>query len=199
MRSALPSASDKVVSARAMLNGATRDVHERLHHHPGFAAVADGSITRDRYRSLLARSYGFHCAFERRADVNSVRSGRLRADLRALGLADAKIDDLPRCVLAPLRGFAGCLGARYVVEGSAIGGLVLARGLDALLGRGTVLGRTFLLGDGIHAGKAWTSFLEELERGLNTMIAWQDAEVDAQETFRAFEVWMKEWVDDGVT
>ena len=193
------SAFDEAASARALLNGATRDVHERMHHHPGFAAVADGSITRDRYRSLLARSYGFHDTFERRANVTPVRSGRLRDDLRVLGLSDAEIDELPRCNLPSLCGAAVCLGARYVVEGSAIGGLVLARGLDELLGRGKVSGRTFLLGDGMQAGKAWASFLGELDRGLNTVIARRDAKASAQATFRAFEILMRGWNDDGST
>jgi heme oxygenase len=46
--------------ARDALRRATQDIHERLHGHIVFRRVLDRSITRDEYRALLARLYGFH-------------------------------------------------------------------------------------------------------------------------------------------
>ena len=53
---------------RTRLREATAQIHERLHGHPGLGAAASGAIGRDDYRSLLARLWGFHKAFETALD-----------------------------------------------------------------------------------------------------------------------------------
>jgi heme oxygenase len=45
-------------SLRQTLRTATAAPHARLHLHPGFAAIQNGTIARVDYRSLLARLYG---------------------------------------------------------------------------------------------------------------------------------------------
>lgn len=196
LAAAAPGSAHEDAGARALLSRATRDVHERMHHHAGFAAVTDGSITREHYRSLMARSYGFHLVFEQLTDQPAVRSARLHADLLALGFASDEIERMPSCNLSPFASAAARLGARYVIEGSAIGGRVLARGLYHILGCGMVSGRTFLVGDGAQTGKTWSRFLGQLEAGLETPSCRRAAVDGAQDTFAAFEVWMEDWTID---
>ena len=108
---------------RDALRMATADVHERLHHHIGFAAVQAGSIDHRAYIKLLSRLYGFYRPFEAAAQLSPERTRWLESDLTTLGVDAAEREKLPRCAAFPHRFSADhILGARYVVEGSALGG-----------------------------------------------------------------------------
>lgn len=74
------------LTARATLRAATDDVHERMHAHPGYRALASGGIQADDYRRLLARSYGFYLPIEIELTRGRDRSRRLETDLLALGM-----------------------------------------------------------------------------------------------------------------
>jgi heme oxygenase len=85
------------------------------------------------------------------------------------------------------------LGALYVVEGSALGGLVLARGLDSLLGRDATDGRLFFTGRGRGARAGWSTFLQHLSRLDGDPAAEIEAIGAAQETFAVFAAWLETW------
>jgi heme oxygenase len=191
---------------RARLRSSTAAAHERLHGHRGFAAVAAGTISLGRYRLLLARLLGFHSAFERalsqfnrQSDAGvafeaRARSRLLEADLAALGVDRAAVRALPQCAtLLPPRSVAEFLGALYVIEGSTLGGLHLARALGPLLGADTADGRAFFLGYGDQHSAMWRSFLDRLNNcAANEADA--AAVVDgATRTFCDFESWMEGW------
>ena len=138
--------------ARLALRDATREVHERLHHLPDFAALAAGRLNRAEYTRLLARLYGFHAPVEQAVAVALPqdgpdatawrRAGLLHADLVQMGLDPAAIPLLPQAAPPNILTPAAALGWLYVIEGSTLGGRLLARGLDGiLLGP---QGRTFL-------------------------------------------------------
>lgn len=176
------------------LRAATDAPHQRLHRHPGFAALHTGVITICEYRSLLGRLLGFHIPFEAAIGLDRERSGLLTADLEALGVTASQRATLPLYPYLPRRVEpAQRMGARYVVEGSALGGLQLARSLDALLGREQMNGRRFFTGRGRATVAQWRVFLAQLEAIATDALAW-DAIIDAaQETFCAFEEWMCDW------
>jgi len=175
----------------------------RLHRHPAFAQLAEGTIGLVGYKSLLARLYGFHAPLEHALVQASNSLGieaemgrrrrvhRLRNDLRALQMTEARIEALPRIVaLPPLTTCGRLLGALYVREGSTLGGRVLARKLDGLLGSDGLDGRRFLAG-GPGEQSQWQdlcSLIEDVaaDGNLDEMIA------AAVETFNAFEVWLNE-------
>ncbi|MBU4432893.1 MAG: biliverdin-producing heme oxygenase, partial [Alphaproteobacteria bacterium] len=126
---------------------ATHDVHQRLHAHAGLAAVLSGTIDRESYRRLVGRLYGFYEPFEISAKLEPVRTAWLNLDLAALGVSASQRSALPRCSGFP--DFAkpeAVLGALYVIEGSALGGVALARGLDGVLGVANPEGRRFFRG-----------------------------------------------------
>jgi heme oxygenase len=186
-----PGARDRL---RQMLRSATAAPHARLHLHPGFAAIQNGTIERGDYRALLVRLYGFHLAFEAAAGIASERSAWLREDLATLDLDDRALASVPRCS-APmtLDTPARRLGALYVVEGSSLGGRPLARSLEALLGPGA-RGRHFFLGRGADTSAAWHLFLERLASLLtSTPSAAQEAVAAAVASFGIFEEWMRDW------
>ena len=195
-------------SLRARLRVATEPAHERLHHHPGFAAAASGAISREDYRDLLERLLGFHEAFEAacerseragvidRGEEDRSRAPMLVADLTSLGLDRGDIARLPiREGLAAPRSEAEWLGGLYVIEGSTLGGLHIARALKPLFadGEDDEQGRRFFLGYAERHGAMWRSFLERLERACASA---EDADIAVEaalRTFDDFEAWMEDW------
>jgi heme oxygenase len=200
MGSPVPANSD----IRARLRKSTAAVHERLHQHHGFAAAAAGTIDLVDYQRLLARLWGFHHAFEkalgqvdRERDVgveftSRGRSRMLESDLMALGWDGAAVVRLPQCqsLRAPANS-AEFMGALYVVEGSTLGGIQLARALEPLVGSGE--GRSFFLGYGDRHGAMWRAFLNRLEDCASSEAA-ADAVIEgAIGAFADFESWMAGW------
>jgi hypothetical protein len=59
---------------RDALRAATHGAHERLHRHPGLAAIAKGKISRLDYCNLLTRLLGFSVPFELTAFEANPRS-----------------------------------------------------------------------------------------------------------------------------
>ncbi len=176
------------------LRAATHDIHERLHRHPALAAVQDGTIDYVAYRRLLARLYGFHIGFERAARIKPGRSVWLEMDLAALEINPEQLAAQPLC-----RGFPALalpealLGALYVVEGSALGGVTLARGLDGLLGVGVLDGRRFFTGHKSETGSAWRAYLRRLSATPHSAEQQATIMATATATFSLFESWLGGW------
>ena len=85
------------------------------------------------------------------------------------------------------------MGALYVVEGSTLGGIQLARALKAVVAADSGEGRSFFLGYGDRHGAMWRSFLKRLEDCASSE-ADDDAVIEgATRTFVDFESWMAGW------
>ena len=84
------------------------------------------------------------------------------------------------------------LGALYVVEGSTLGGLQIARALKGYIGDESGAGRSFFLGRGEQRSAMWSAFLKT---GTLAEAAEQarDAIDSAAATFATFEAWMADW------
>ena len=189
---------------RLRLRDATRAPHERLHQHPGFAAAAAGRISIADYKLLLCRLFGFHRAFEMALAAghfggiqdsgDRARSRLIEADLEALGIEANAIALLPRCpgLKAPTSE-AEILGAQYVLEGSTLGGVQIARALEPVVNRPDGQGRRFYLGYGDQHGAMWRAFLAELEPLAAHPQESADVIAAAIRTFEAFELWMQDW------
>lgn len=182
------------VTLHTVLRSTTSDVHERLHSHPGLVAVQSGTIGRGDYVALLGRLYGFHRPFEIAAGISPERTDWLEADLAAFGVDRARRSALPSCRAFPHRASPDyILGARYVVEGSALGGRGLSRQLDGLLGPGVIAGRRFFNGHGATTGMVWRDYLTQLSAAPNECSV-RAAVVDgATATFAIFEQWLDGW------
>lgn len=183
-----------ILSCHDELRAATREPHERLHLHCGFSAVNDGTITIQNYQALLIRLYGFYLPFERALGEESFRTSLLASDLAYVGINGNALSHIPLCVDLPRYDYEPSrLGALYVVEGSALGGRVLSRGLDVLLGTASVDGRRFFVGRGAGTGAAWLDFLNRVSSaGYET--SGRAALVSAAvKTFTVFETWLNGW------
>jgi heme oxygenase len=182
-------------AARIALRQATGAVHERLHGVPVFSRLAAGRIEAAEYVALLRRLLGFHLGVEAAlaaapslapygiAVEERRRSPMLVADLKALGAAPLA----PVAPLPPPCSAAWAMGCLYVTEGSTLGGLHLARALDAVLPGEA--GRSFLRGYGARHGAMWRDCCAAIEAcgaeagRLAAMVA------GAEATFESFEGW----------
>ncbi|MCB5174533.1 biliverdin-producing heme oxygenase [Microvirga lenta] len=143
----------------------TRTAHDRIET----AIDLDRRIaSRDGYRALLCRFYGFHVAWEGMAgdfapDPHFFRrrckTDLLVKDLRALGMTAREISRLPRCdSLMPLPAPAAVWGSMYVVEGSTLGGAVIARDVERRLGLNAETGCAYFRSYGRETAVMWKSF-----------------------------------------
>ena len=177
-------------SCRDLLRAATQAPHERLHLHPGLSAVKDGTITRADYRALLTRLHGFHLPFEQAIGGGTIHTQWLARDLSCLGAAATTnvCPSIPRYDNPERR-----LGALYVVEGAALGGRTLYRGLDHLLGPTAIEGRRFFAGRGAATGDAWRAYLNQLAAAGPSPACRAALVSAAVETFEVFETWLAGW------
>ena len=176
------------------LRSATKNVHERLHGHRGLAAVQAGTIDIVDYTALLRRLYGFHRPFEVAMRAAPHRTTWLESDLAVLGVDAGKRMSLPRCGVFPEKATReSLLGARYVIEGSALGGRGLARQLDGLLGPGVTAGRRYFSGHGSSTGAIWRDYLLRLTAVPDVGTKRKAVVEGAVQTFAVFEQWLAGW------
>lgn len=86
---------------------------------------------------------------------------------------DLKVLNAPRLPRAPatdivLDSPAQALGSLYVIEGSALGGKIIARRLHEALGLGEATGARFFGGRGEHTGRLWREYGRWLGAGIPT-------------------------------
>lgn len=177
-------------SAARALRHATQDTHRLVEAVPLMQALGQGLIDRDGYATVLRRHHALLAGFEdRMGDWLSTLVGSgwhyrrrvpaLRADLRMLAQA-------PDAPLPPPAGSdeAARWGMLYVIEGSQLGGRVIARSLrrhrpalaDAL--------QYFELADEDPAG--WRRFQAVLDHCLDSPHAREAAIAGAQAMFAHF-------------
>lgn len=169
------------MAARTALRAATEAEHARLDNLFDRFDLADA----DDYGRFLLAHAGALLAVEQGMDIAGAdrivpgwpdrhRSALIRADLDALGLDTP--DPLP---FAPPADDAACWGTAYVVEGSRLGGALLARRVA------DGLPRTYL--SAVHSKGAWRGFVAALDQALTSDDRIDRAVHAARVTFGLFE------------
>jgi heme oxygenase len=143
----------------------TRPAHDRIERAIDFGR---STASLPAYRGLLSRFYGFHAAWEAAAGAAApdphlfrqrCKADLLVRDLQALGMDAHEIARLPRChPLMPLPAPAAVLGSMYVVEGSTLGGAIIARDVERRLGLTTETGCAYFRSYGQDVAAMWKSF-----------------------------------------
>ena len=155
-------------------------------------ALAAGTPSAAATTRFLARMYGFMQPYEAQLQAHAAALGpawEIAARLRApLLLADLRVPagQLPLCpALPPLGTLPQLLGAMYVLEGSTLGGQVLARQLARA---GIDQGR-FFTGAGPLTGPRWKSFCHLLATAATPA---QEDEIvqSAIVTFQTLAAWL---------
>lgn len=178
------------------LRDETRDLHEALERDLDWERRM---ATPEGYARLLTRWWGFHAVFEpmvRASPPFAGLEGRGRfhlveADLGRLGLSSAAIRALPRIEsLAFLGNEAAMIGALYVLEGSTLGGQVIARHVERTLGAGVAAGAcAYFQGYGkASTMPMWRAFLACL--GEVDARSHDDVVIGARRTFYVLRGWL---------
>ncbi|MGE7416083.1 biliverdin-producing heme oxygenase [Methylobacterium tarhaniae] len=177
------------------LRAETREAHEAIERD---LAWENRVATLAGYRVLLARFWGFHAVLEPALAAAlgddaffepRRRLAHLAADLRVLGLDEGAIQALPRPRLALPRDRAESFGALYVLEGSTLGGQVIAKHIGHQLGLTAASGCRYYAAHGRDTGTMWKAFrlrlaAEALQGETDALVA------SAIGTFDAMRLWL---------
>lgn len=177
----------------------------QAHHARAESAlpVMDADLPLDRYVDTLAALYGLYAPLERRLARHDWaalgfewearrKAPLLAADLRRLGVPDAAVAALPLADALPaLATPCEGLGALYVLEGATLGGQLVRRHVDRVLGVTPERGGAFFAAYGDRVGPMWRAFRAFLDdAGARHDCTPERALQAARDTFDAFASWL---------
>lgn len=178
----------------------TADCHAALETSMG---VFQRVKSTEDYRGLMRKFYTLYEPLEGRLERSADWAGRgwdfaarrktpwLREDLRALGVSDAEMASWPRATGLPkLDEFGAAVGCLYVIEGSTLGGQVIAKELLDPLGLTAERGGKFFRAYGEATGRRWREFGQWAETQAAQVPLETTAVKGARDTFDGFAQWM---------
>jgi len=184
----------------------TRPHHRAIEQNRLLSELVRPTLTRDVYREVLARFYGFLKPLKDKLLRNGAETGyeallrdRLRTELLERDLAQLGIDadalrGIPLCTELPACDKPSrCLGILYVVEGSTLGGQMIAAAVKNSLGIDAGSGAAYFIGYGTSTRMVWEEtcrVLEEFGQGTETERA--EAVAAAVDTFEQLNRWFEE-------
>lgn len=182
-------------NALSALRLGTEDLHRQIERRVNLELITRSV---DDYAKMLAAYYGFYQPFERQIEnarralfefESLARSTQIIRDLHALGQSRL-IATLPGFAKIPaLETTPDLVGAIYVVEGSSLGGQIIARRVREDLGIDRDSGGSFFAGDG-NVGKRWQTFRSAANAAVRTQVEREDGVRAARAVFRAFDDWL---------
>ncbi|MET4073002.1 biliverdin-producing heme oxygenase [Hymenobacter sp. UYCo722] len=172
----------------------TRPYHDAIEANAFNQGLTAGTVTAAQTAEFLGRMYGFVQPYEAALHEHAAAFGpdwqleqRYRAPLILEDLARLGYPaEPPVCpTMPPLETRAQLLGSMYVLEGSTLGGQVIARQLAAA----DIAGRSFFAGRAERTGPLWKQFGQLLTEAAATEDA--DAIVaSATLTFQTLAAWL---------
>jgi len=192
-------AADATPAAVLALREATREAHARIERVPALARLLAEDCSGEEYRAALLRLHSFVAPLEAAmlarigGEIGLVLSaGRraplLRRDLSELGTAPAP--RAPAAALPATSSPAEALGCAYVLEGSLLGGRVIARSLRARLGPALGGATRYLEAGGDDVPQRWRRFGRLLDTALADPEARARAAGAASACFERLAAWL---------
>jgi heme oxygenase len=150
-----------------VLRQETNPFHDAVEQNPFNQALTAGTLTAAETAQFLAKMYGFLQPYEAQLRAHADEFGP-EWQLEQRYRAPLILEDLPRLghlgvpalcpALPPLDTRAQLLGAMYVMEGSTLGGQVIARQLD----KTGIAAHAFFTGRAERTGPLWKAFCQLL-------------------------------------
>lgn len=167
---------------------ATEQLHRDIEKENAAAKIIDHSITPQEYKLLLLQNYIAYKVTEDEIAKYLPGEGvpkhhRLKNDLDYLKV-DTSVSEQYKDRFT-CNSHAEALGAAYVVEGSALGGMVIAKELKQCVNLHGLEASHFFNGDRNNI-KSWNTFKKQLETTYLTEEEAAAATEKAKETFRFF-------------
>lgn len=178
------------------LRDRTRAEHDAIDASLGLMSEA---LTREEYSRVVARFCGFwnplEAALLETLDLAAVvpdlqrrvKAPLLEHDLQMLHVE--MVDVATRARLPRLDTVAAALGVLYVLEGASLGGRVIERHVQHVLGINRDNGARFFHGYGEETPLMWRTFQEVLRNFPRTRRVEVEMVEAANETFRALRAW----------
>lgn len=181
----------------ARLKAETKPAHDSLERK---LDLLSPDLSLSDYRRIIEKFFGFYSPVEEAMKTSRFAEayfGRwkteiLKNDLRDLGMNVQEISELPRCLeLPPFEQEEHFLGTLYVLEGSTLGGTVLAKHFGPRFHLDHLNGLRFFTVYGAKTAENWNNwrtFSEEYatSRGLDQNIIVSQAD----KTFTSLEFWL---------
>lgn len=170
------------------LREATAELHKKLEGENLANKIMDHSISLEEYKLLLFQNFLAYCTVEKQLhqflpNKNNNKSERLKKDLSGMGVGNFVCYSLSdfQC-----ENEAEAIGAAYVIEGSAMGGMVIGKEVEHCEALKGLPAQTFFNAsrDSI---KNWNGFLKFLRSQKFTEEEKEQAAAKARETFKLFE------------
>ncbi|TVT37713.1 biliverdin-producing heme oxygenase [Hymenobacter setariae] len=170
----------------------TRPAHDHLEQNTFNQQLTAGTITEAVAKHFLAKMYGFLAPYEARLrqqdlgpewEINTrQRAHLILQDLHLSASGIATCSDMP-----PLDTWPRLLGAMYVMEGSTLGGQVIARQLAKV----NIPLRSYFSGYAERTGPLWKEFCQLLDREATSE---NQAEIvqSASLTFQKLDAWLNQ-------
>ena len=168
------------------LREATKAQHDALEGENLANKIMDHSITEEEYKLLLLQNYAAYAATEdsiafHLKNYSSTKTDAIKLDLSSLGIDKAETSLEFQC-----ENEAEAIGAAYVVEGSAMGGLMIGKELKNCPHLEHLPDQQFFSGKRDQI-KSWNEFLKFLRSKDFSEDQKETAARKAQQTFGLFE------------
>ena len=185
------------MSLRQQLKRATAAEHKLLEERLALTSV---TVSLDDYVDYLECTYAYYAAVEpvlRRSEylatrrMNTVTSSKLEALADDLAFFGKGTPSAPAAVayVPGQAAIAEALGCSYVLEGAALGGMVLYRHFEQRFGLSRRTGAGFFYGRGPETARRWASFVEALDQTALTSPEERACIEAARATFRSMDRW----------
>ena len=165
----------------------TKELHNEVEQHTLARHIMDHTIDLEMYRLLLWQNYIAYAVTEKEIaqhikEYRGEKHLRLKKDLHRLNISQEIPAEVP---IFECRNKAEAYGATYVVEGSALGGMLLARNLEKCDELKSIPEHHFFNGDK-NSLQEWKNFKESLSAQSFSEAEKEQSIAKAKETFEFF-------------
>lgn len=183
------------------LRSATTTAHQALEENPAAKILMSPNVTWDAVDHYLKSMYGFVSGFEKIVfpmlenslpQLNERRKTQLlEVDLIESSQKTNSLPVIPFGILtAQYDNPSKAWGGMYVLEGSTLGGQIITRHLQRILGKGIESKINYLAPYGAHTGIMWKNFLHYFSE-VATVICDEEEIIDsAIQTFSLLDNWI---------
>lgn len=166
----------------------TQELHKEIEQDNLAGLIISHTITKEEYKLLLLQNYTAYWVTENAIatqlrDTEVVKSEQLRKDLQNLEVDLSIVDRYEADFKINTR--AEALGAKYVVEGSALGGIMISKEIANCPALAHIEGHHFFNGNR-QSINGWKKFTKALKEESFSPEEEEQAVQKARETFRFF-------------
>ena len=188
--------------ARRMLQAATHDAHVRLNRHPLLEQLTSPDYPLERYQQVISAYFSGYAQIEAAIDealrhwnidfdyTSRRKHTWLLQDLSWFGISPPANRSHPKPAL--ITDEHGVFGVLYTIEGSSLGGRLIARRLATHFGLTPEHGARFFFGYGGNVDAYWNEIVSMLNARLIQPNALSSAIRAANDTFQLIEASLDE-------